>query len=318
MTGLFLKAKKLIEDSNNLLLAGHKEPDGDSLGSMLALSLALNKINKKNKLFCPSKIPASFHFLPHVEKIKNSFDLKKTDLIIGLDYGSFDRLGLGGYEILSKLKILTFDHHQKGDHLGLQIIKEDFSSTAEIIYFFLDYLNIEIDAQIATCLLAGILYDTGGFRHPNTSSQTLQIAGKLLGHGGALQKIIKSETYSPSTLKLWYGIFEGLKIDANSGVAHAFISYERLSQTKEELTLSKIANLLNDAPEAKLVLLLTEKEPGKIDGNLRCRQGANINVAKIARSFGGGGHRLAAGFQSFESPAIIIEKVKRLVIEKSV
>lgn len=311
LTG-FTAAQKLINGAANIFLATHEEPDGDAVGSMLALKMALEKMGKRAIAFCATPIAGEFQFLPRVGQIEQRFDLNNIDLIIGLDYGDFGRLRLGRLEELDQFNFLTLDHHLAGNYLGLQIVEPSYSSTAEIVYHFLKFLGVSLNPLIATCLLAGIFDDTGGFRYSNTSAQTLKIAGELLAGGASLIKVASSMSGNNFEIKMetWRQIFDFLEMDEQSGIIYSLVSYENLHNRQKYFHTSVIANILNSVPEAKLALILLEKEPGCFDGSLRSRQDQQVDVAKIAQAFGGGGHRLAAGFKSNAGPKEIIGKIK--------
>ncbi len=204
MEALFFEAKKLIDQSKNILLATHEEPDGDALGSMLALAIALEKAGKNTSAFADSPAPSCFNFLPGYEKITNDINWQKIDLIIGLDYGKPERLKLN-LALTKSPRFLTFDHHIINQPLGLAIVNGEISSTAELIYQYFLSVDTQINSKIATCLLTGIFSDTGGFHHANTSAQTLKIAAELLLKGAPLQKIAKAENsiYFPNSTQFW-------------------------------------------------------------------------------------------------------------------
>jgi len=315
MTQQFLQAKKMVDRAQNILLAIHENPDSDAIGSLLAMKIGLDKIGKKTTAFSISEIPASTSFLPKQEQIIHQVNLADFDLIVGLDYGAYQRLGFGDGDLTSR-KFLTIDHHLVGEHLGFKIINNKYSSTAEILYEFLPYLNIEVDHEIATCLLAGIYSDTGGFRHPNTSAQTLKIVGELLLKGAPLQKIVKFSDGCNLTenLDTWIEAFKNLKFDIKSGVIFSIVVPKNLASV-EDFSGSSIASLLSNAPEIKLALLCVQKEPNIIECSLRSQKDRGVNVAKIAQLFGGGGHRLAAGFQTDKKPEEIITMIKSLQLE---
>lgn len=308
----FMRAKKMIEGARHIVLATHEEPDGDALGSMLGLGLVLEKMGKQTILFCATATPAEFNFLPQVSRIKDVCSLEGADLIIGLDYGDYKRLHLGQATELSRFDFLTFDHHSVGNYLGLELVEPECSSTAEVIYSFLEFLEFSLSPSIATCLLVGIFDDTGGFRHFSTSAQTLKIAGKLLAEGAAFAKISSLVSRQSPEIKIetWRQVFDCLEMDNDLGFVYSVVSHEQLSGWGRNVGVSTVANLLNSAAEAKIVLILLEKEPGYFDGSLRSRQGQEINVAEIAKRFGGGGHRLAAGFKTRVGAEEIIAKVK--------
>ncbi len=313
----FAGGEELVRRAKKILLAAHNDPDGDAVGSILALKMGLEKLGKEAVCFCAPAIPADFRFLPGAGEVKKKPDLNGIDLIIGLDYGSFERLKLDPKEI-EGIELLTFDHHQVDRQRGHKIINPDYSSTCELIYDFLNYLKVRIDREIATCLLAGIYDDTGGFRHPNTSARTLEVVADLLSRGALLQKIVFSCSKSGFRAKInsLHKALERLKLDAELGFIYSVITFEEVTELKNELDPTGVANILNSIPEANIAALLIEREPGSIEVRLRSRKGQGIDVAKIAQNFGGGGHKLAAGFQSEIEPELIIEKIKLLVLSE--
>ncbi|MDD2731046.1 MAG: DHHA1 domain-containing protein [Candidatus Portnoybacteria bacterium] len=317
----FQQVKKIIEAAQSFLIATHVEPDADALGSTLALKMALEKQGKKAVAFCADRVPDFLKFLPKTNEIKSQASLEKVSVIFGLDYGSFERLRLPNYrlEIDDSLKFITFDHHAIGKHLGLQVLDGNASSTAEIIYLFLNFLKVPLDRPIATCLLAGIFDDTGGFHHPNTSAQTLKIASQLMLAGAPLTKIAKLTTQSllPQEISVWQKIFSRLEIDEKTGLIFSWLNYQNILETNVDFKRSEVVNLLSAAPEAKAALLLAEKNPGQIDGSLRSQKNRGVNVAKIAQRFGGGGHKLAAGFRTNKKMAEIISAINESLSQDS-
>lgn len=313
METVYLEAKKLILKSRNIFLAAHENPDGDAVGSLLAMKMGLEKLGKKTTAFCPDKIPFCLNFLPCVNEIESEPKFKNADLIIGLDYGRFARLGLGN-EDLGDYNILTIDHHSISENPGFAIVESNRSSTAEIIYELFQFLKIEIGQEIATCLLTGIFSDTGGFRFPNTSAQTLKISGELMLKGAPLSKIAR---YTDSAallenLDYWNQAFKNIQIDLEIGVIFSVVSYQNLTTIKQNFSNSDIANLFSNVPEIKLAMLCAEREPGRLECSLRSQPGRGVNVAAIAKLFGGGGHKLAAGFQTTERAEEIVDAIKNL------
>lgn len=316
----FVQAKNLIDRAQKIILATHERPDGDAIGSILALKIGLEKLEKKIVACCLPVVPPAYHFLPGASEIKNQLDQSDwegCDLVIGVDYGSFSRLGLGDNLERRTIDFLTIDHHLVGRHRGWQILGS-YSSTSEMLYYFLVFLKVPLDRRIATSLLTGIFDDTGGFRHVNTKAQTLKVAGELLLKGVSMAKIARALARSnpAGDIKLWNQIFERLETDLKSGLASSHLSYQDVASlgAESEVSVSDVANILSSAPEVKLAAILIERAPGRIDGCLRAQRNKGVNAAKIAEVFGGGGHYLAAGFQTSSPWREIIQKIKGLVI----
>jgi phosphoesterase RecJ-like protein len=314
MKSSFVQAQKIILPAKNILLATHENPDSDAIGSLLAMKIGLEKIGKNALAFCKEKIPACLNFLPHAGEITYQIKPDNFDLAIGLDYGDTKRLAIGDYS-LNKNNFLTIDHHLVGDYQGVIIVNSNRSSTAEIIFELFLFLNIGIDQEIATCLLTGIYSDTGGFRYSNTSAQTLKTAGELMLKGAPLSKIVRLAGASdlPENVGFWIQAFKNVQIDLETGVIFSVVTYENLDRLKQTFSNSDIANLFSNVPEAKFALLCAEKEPGLLECSLRSQPGRGVNVAAIAKLFGGGGHRLAAGFETTVKPEELVGTIKNLL-----
>lgn len=315
----FTQAQGLINNAQNILLAAHFEPDADALGSMLALKIGLEKLGKNIQVFCWPAVPANLNFLPHKEHVKTDFSLENIHLIIGLDYGDYKRLGLGSLKDLSQFNFLTLDHHLVGNHLGYCIVEDNFSSTAELVYGLLKFLDLEIDTDMATCLLAGILYDTGKFTHSNTSSQTLKNVSELMHKGAPLVKISRLLFAQRLTddIGVWQETLDNLSTDQEIGLIFSFIDYARFVELGQDFKASNVINTLLAIPETKFALMMLERTPGLIDCSLRSTKEKGVNVAKIASIFGGGGHYLAAGFSSDKRPPEIIDQIKNLFLSET-
>jgi len=318
----FPAAQNLILGARHIILSTHEEPDTDGLGSMLALESALLKLGKQTSSFSPLNLSKILSFLPGRERIKQQLSPQelKADLIIGLDYSNLKRLEVKKAYPFLNCQILTFDHHlpdNNSEDQGLKIVDIDCSSTAEIIYDFINFLGVPIEKEIATCLLAGIIDDTGAFCHPNTTATTLKIAGQLMLKGARWQKILEAQKQElPREKALAINqAFTNMEIDREAGLVFSFINYKLLSRSTNSFKELKIAGLLGSIPEAKIALSLIEKTPGIIDVSLRSQKDRGINVAKIAQRFGGGGHKLAAGFKSELTKEEIIGRIKEIMRE---
>jgi len=317
LSSLFQEAERIIEQSRKILIAGHEEPDADSLGSCLALKMVLEHLGKEAKVNVQNPCSQNLNFLPGFNEIKNNLDWKDRDLIIGADYGSLKRLDIKDFNEneIEGIKFITFDHHLPDNQKGLRIIQPDFSSTSELIFFFLKELKIPLSADISTCLLAGIFDDTGGFRHSTTSAKTLEAVGELLKKGAALSKISKNlkRKDSVAEAKVMSLAMERIQFDSKSGLLAVFFSKADLAGLPEDFDKSSLLGLLTGAPEAKAVLFLQEKNNG-FEGSLRSEKEKEVNVAELAKLFGGGGHPFAAGFKTNEAPEMVIEKIEQALL----
>lgn len=292
--------KFLIEQAQHISLVLHINPDGDAIGSAWALKNIITK-TKTVDIVSKSELPLVFSdCLGRVltkEVINN-----KSDLILVLDNSELHRTG-SEKEIIalsaSGKKIAAIDHHHSGNIKKIAdcyIHDPQASSTAQIIYTLTKDWGTSIDDKIANALLLGIYTDTGGFRHANTSSQTLEIASRLIRLGANLSKI--SQSFSPkgsiTKIKLWGRILSDLKVN-KLGLIVVRVSKKLLEETGSSFEdLSGLGNLLVNLERVKAVVILSETDNG-YQGSLRTKS-KEIDVSRLAHYFGGKGNRRSAGF----------------------
>jgi len=323
--GSFSKLKKIIEGNSNFLLIGHESPDGDCLGSLLAFGEFLESRGKEARIVCRDKVPEVFAFLPGVERVQNDFLMGNFEAIFLLDNGDFKRTGFSDrLRELDKKKvpIINIDHHQKNDLwkiVNVNHVDSEASSTSELVYDIIFGMSGNITPKIATLLLCGIYTDTGGFQHVNTKERVFEITSVLLGKGGKLKEISQnlSNSKPSSMLRLWGVALSRLKIDAKTGIVTSMINQKDLIETDTtEDDVSGLVNLMNTIPESQATLLLYEGSDGRIKGSLRTEK-EGVDVSKMAKEYGGGGHKRAAGF-SIEGKIIEEENRWRIKIESSI
>lgn len=298
------KINQKIIESQKILLLTHENPDGDALGSLAAFALTLYKLSKKIDCACTSDIPRIFNFIPLVDKIKKDFILGDYDLIIILDCGDIKRTGFSDrLKELNRYKkrIINIDHHSKNDlHRLAEINYIDYeaSSTAELIYRIFDFLNWKIDKDIATSLLCGLYFDTGAFRHSNTTKDVLKISSYLLSCGAKLKLITQniSNGKSVAALKLWGKILSRIKQDKGLGLVSSVITLKDIEECQASPNdLAGAVNLINTIPGSRAAILFSEIESGKIKASLRTERN-DVDVSRLANIFGGGGLKKASGF----------------------
>lgn len=291
----------LLLQQKEVALLVHQDPDGDALGSAGALALTLQNFGIQAKVICKDAIPPIFDFL-NLPPIGNQIGEEVIDILVTIDCGDAKRTGF--YDQLIALPqnkiIINIDHHPPNDLNKLanhNLIDESVSSSSELIYQLIGYLKVKINPQIATLLLTGIYTDTGGFKHANASSQTLEIAAQLIASGGKLKLVARSflNHHRFSGLRLWGLILSRLKINRYQ-ITCSVINQTDIQQLSASVQdLAGVTNLLASISQAKAGLLLLDNGDGTIKGSLRTEH-AKINVGQLAEFLGGGGHRQAAGF----------------------
>lgn len=328
----FQQIDEVLKTAKRVFIASHENPDPDAIGSVLALHHIFQRQNKKTVCYLPNPSPARLSFLPGFFELRTSFnslppsldfwsDDEAFDIFFCLDYGDFRRLRLPSD--IKEEKVITIDHHLESDQRGrIRIIEPNFSSTSEIIYLWLkSYYPSFLSKEIASCLLTGIVSDTGGFSHICTSSQTLQIVSELLEAGAPLNKIVRqvfSLEESPSALKIWGKVLSRIENDHDTGLVYSWLSAEDLEKYHAGPTdLARISSLLSTIPEANLSLFLVEWETGRIEGSLRSEpykyKKSGTTAASLAEALGGGGHAYAAGFRQEGTIESVLKKVLKLL-----
>lgn len=298
----FLRLKEYLQKSNSILILLHQSPDGDTISSSLALATYLRRIGKKVDLAVKDEVPRIFEFLIKDDEIKEDFLLGDYDLIFAVDCGDAVRTGFPArLETISKTKpLINIDHHFRNNLYKiarLNIVDASASATAEIIYDLLLFLGAKIDSKMATFILAGIYYDTGGFQHSNVTERTLNIVSQCISLGGRIGLVAKNISSSKKTsgLKLWGIALKRMKLKSN-GIIYSYLSKQDLAAVgADSEDASGIVNLINTVPGSRIALLLIESPDGRIKASLRTEED-EVDVSKLARVFGGGGHRKAAGF----------------------
>lgn len=296
---------KKISLAENILLLTHENPDGDAIGSMMALFLALTRqLGKSAKAVCPSSIPRAFTFLPASNKIKQDFILGDHDLILILDCGDLRRTGFSNrLKELSfyKKRIANIDHHPKNDIHKIaktNYIDYEASSTSELVYRLLKILKVDLDQDISTLLLCGLFTDTGAFMHPNTTCEVLKISAELMNHGARMrlitENIVNGKTVAE--LRLWGIALSHLRHNREFGIVSSIITQEDMKKcAASQGDLAGIVNLINTIPHTNVAILLSQTEPGKIRASLRTLKN-HVDVSQLAQIFGGGGLKRASGF----------------------
>src|SRR5680860_209276 len=242
------QAIRLIQESNNILLLSHKNPDGDAIGSMLGFAHALESIGRKVKCFSQDAVPEIFNFLPGIDFVESQIKPEHQNLVILLDCAFFSRTGIEKIEniVPSFDNLLIIDHHPKketecDDLINCaSIIDDKASSTAVLIYSLLKEMNINITKDIANCLLTGIFTDTGGFQHDNTDSQSLKAAAEFMNKGSRVDKIARKifSTKNLPAIKLWGIALERIQTNPETGMTISYVNQadmDSLGVKEEEL-----------------------------------------------------------------------------------
>jgi bifunctional oligoribonuclease and PAP phosphatase NrnA len=297
-----------IKNAQHILLASHSDPDGDAVSSLLALGLALSKLDKKTTLYNASPIPAVYRFLPSVERIVTHIkNAKAYDVALILDCGDLSRIGQASAQVNQIPVIINIDHHISNTGFGcMQLVDAQACSTAEIVYRLITALQAPIDKAMATSIYTGILTDTGSFRFSNTNQAAFAISQKMTALGVEPYSVAQHVfgTYSLGRIKLLNLALDSLEISQNGKLSIMTITNAMFEYTKTQPEdVDGMINYARRIEDVKMAALIQEQRNGKSrsDGRRRfhvsLRSDGSVNVAAIAGAFGGGGHPSAAGFQ---------------------
>jgi len=290
-------AAALLKQRRRPLLISHPRPDGDTIGSALALRLALLQIGLSPVLACVHPVPANVAYLPgaktYVSDVSEETDI---DLVIAVDMSDLHRTG-GIYkdDWHGKLPLLVIDHHATNNAFGdVNLVDSDAAATALPIAVLIDALDIPLTAEMATCLLVAILTDTRGLRTSNTTPEVLRFVGQLIEAGGdylgVMEKTLDSVPYQQ--MRGWAVALERLQLDDEMAWT-TFPLVEKIALGIEDHDDLDLGNLLSRVAEAKIMATFLEMRDGTVKVSLRSRPG--YDVAWIAKALEGGGHRQAAG-----------------------
>ncbi len=289
---------KALQKYNSFLILTHINPDGDALGCQLALAKILKRLNKAVYLFSDDKPPAMYDFLPGIDKIKVATDKTNIefDAAIIIDCPSLNRVGRASKLITNQLKIFI-DHHPGPKHeKSINLRDPKSASCAEIIYDLCLKMNQKIDKTVATLLYVGIVTDTGFFKHPNTTSNSLLVAGSLLDLGVNAHDISKkiNQNYTLKRLQLLGLALKNLKLYNDGEIATMLISLDMFKKTKTlPEDTEEFVNFPKSVKSVKVAVLIREMAKGKSKISLRSNKAVDVNL--IAAAFGGGGHKQASG-----------------------
>jgi bifunctional oligoribonuclease and PAP phosphatase NrnA len=305
---------KAINKGESFLITAHIRLDGDALGSELALYLMLKDLGKKAVVYNQDRTPAHYRFLPAAQDIVHDLgDPGQYDMAFVLDCSELERVGDQAEKISKIKKLINIDHHvSNGGFCELKLIDAQASSTGELLFRLMQSMRITLTKDICTNLYAAILTDTGGFRYSNTRREALWASGTLIENGADPQWISENiyESDPPEKLKLLAKTLETLSLDLKRKVGSLVVTQKTLQEAGASLDYT---DGFVDVPRAvqgiEISLLYAQLSSNYFKLSLRSK--GSVNVEKIAKKFGGGGHINAAGCQ-IEGD---IESIKRKVMK---
>ena len=303
-----------VAQSETILIGTHLNPDGDALGSALGLALFLESLGKTVEVICHHPAPKNLRFLPTVNRVTQTPSRESFDLGIIVDLDTFERLGTTAPYFQSLSKLVVIDHHVPIEAPGdIRIVETSAAATSLILTLLVEAMQGQFTPDIATCFYTGISTDTGSFRFRNTSADALRAASLLLEHGANVI-LVSEEVFQSrrlSSARLLGHALETMKLDLDDRLAWGCLSHRDFEWAKasDEDTEGFVNELLS-IETVQIAALLREAKPGKIRVSIRSR--STYDVAEVARAFGGGGHKNAAGC-NFETS---LEEAEELLVEE--
>ncbi len=300
MTSNLLKqAAAFIKTEDRFLITTHVNPDGDAMGSSLALGEILKMIGKEVVYYCDSPVPDQYLFLPGVDQFTRNFaDIEPFNVVVVIDCGDLERLGDISKKIGETETVLNIDHHMTNNIPGeLRLVDANACAAAEIVYRLIKELEQPITHAVALNLYTAILTDTGSFRFSNTNRAAFKMCEELVELGVVPQLVAQQVygTYSEGRLRLLTEVLNSLEISPNKIFAMVTVTHAMMTKTR---TGPGDINGFVDYPRfikgTEFAALAREINEKKIHVSLRSK--GKVDVSEIAERFGGGGHFTASGF----------------------
>lgn len=303
-----------INNAEKIAIMAHETPDGDAIGSILAMYLALKKIGKKPDAII-KEFPKTFQFLPGSKEVKQSSEVDSYDLAIALDCADVKRLA--GKEYFEKAKkTIVIDHHGTNTMYGdLNFVNPVSPACCEILAGMIEYFDIPIDTEIGTCILTGIITDTGGFKYSSVTPETFEFTAELLRKGVNVSDIYQKvlETKTRANYELLKRASNRLELLEDGKVAFTYINGKDLEEVNAKVGDHEgIVESGRSIEGVKVSVFVREKEPNTWKVSMRSGNESNVNVSDICYIFGGGGHIRAAGATIIGT----LEQVKELIMKE--
>lgn len=308
------KIRELIDRHHTFLITAHERPDGDALGSELAVYALLKGLGKEAVVYNQDQTPENYRFLPGSDRIVHELPpLGPFEVAFILDCSELTRVGGESGRIGTVPTLINIDHHVSNEGFcEVRLADPQASSTGELVFRLVRGLGLNISREIAACLYTALLTDTGGFRHGNTRKATLLAAADLVEAGAEPQWISENvyEADSPVRLRLLAAVLPTLALEEGGRVGSLVVTQKALADAG---ALPEHTEGFVDLPRSirgvEIAILYSELPDGRYKLSLRSK--GNVNVERVARIFGGGGHPNAAGCRMEGE----LSEIRRRVIE---
>lgn len=310
-----------LMDSDKIVVASHISPEGDAIGSAIALAIGLEKLGREVEVLCHSGIPKRYGFLPMSDRIKRSPSFR-PNLLVLVDCADLARADIPEDLRENSPPVIAIDHHPREPNCEgkdwLMWIEPRAAATGEMIEVLLKALKVPMSPEIATCLYTALISDTGVFHFRNTTPRTFRLAASLLKYGVDPQELAYRvmEVRSFAATQLLARMLTKAKFEPELGLCWSVLTLKDFEQTgTTDEDTENFVNFLRAVDGARVAVLFREIEPKLVKVSLRSKDG--FDVASVARQFGGGGHPAAAGCR-LQKPlryavAKILETLRRML-----
>lgn len=306
----------IVKKGERFFLASHKDPDGDAIGSLLALGETLLLSGKQVVLFNEGPIPDNLSSLSGIERVVNAVDMELGfDAALILDCGNLERVGTVSRHLSKIRPLINIDHHENNSRFGdINLVDAQSSSVGEIIYRLIKLANLPLNLTIAENLFVALQSDTGSFKYDNTTSETFSVAGELVDWGVNPWKISRKvmDEWTLKKLHILESALKTIELHSTGKVGFITIAQDTLSKADtDNLNCERFVDYPRCISGVEIAVLIREIKKDYYRFSLRSNDW--VNVAKLASLFGGGGHPKAAAFSKEGS----LDSVKQEFLSKA-
>lgn len=304
-----------IKQADTIAIMAHETPDGDAIGSCLAMNAALKKLGKNPDVII-REVPKVFDFMPGRDEIKKDTNVEKYDLAISLDCADLKRVD--GSEYFENAKeTIVIDHHGTNTMFGdINFVNPASPACCQILIGMFQYFNIEIDKELGACILTGIITDTGGFKYAGVTPETFEFTAELLEKGVNVSKIYKKvmDTKTKAYFELMKKITNRMEFLYDGKIAFTYLNNEDMKEANAEPGDHEgLVNIGRDIEGVEVSIFIRQKEDEENTYKISMRSNEYVNVSDICMAFGGGGHERAAG-ASIEGT---VEEIKEKIVKET-
>jgi phosphoesterase RecJ-like protein len=302
----------LVRDHNSFCVVGHVRPDGDCVGSQLALAMALQAEGKTVTVWNEDCLPQKYRFLDPDRLISKPRPGQSFDCVIAIDSATLDRIGTTANHIGDRKVFINIDHHGSNTRYGdVNWVSAREPSTGELVYRLIKTARWPITKRMADCLFTAVSTDTGSFQYATTRPATYHAAGDLVSRGADLARICDEvyQSYPLSRAKLLKHVYSHFRLTCNDRIAYFWLKKADLARTGAHSCDSEgLIDHIRAIEPVVVACVFEEIDPGLTRISLRSKSDA-INVSEIAAQFGGGGHPAAAGARVEGTPLSVQRRV---------